>query len=368
MSFLDTFRKSKEATAPHTTPPPAGHTLSEILNDNNKSDLFSKLLEREGDQDLAARIQAKSLTEADVHLLEERRKVFSEKITLSEKTEKFLTKDKIIAFARKHPDFEELINLHGPEKAIKVIQGQLKEISITDESRFNSLVSEIDTITSFESGEYKRVNDEVEKLLVDSKILPEQYQAALAITDPLARQMAISKLVPDIAEKRTGWKSVLDFFHTKKVADYATSNKLNTAGTLMEATLDQLNAHEGDMGALLFATLNQNDTMRNALSAELIGERAPGEPKIGIKKAREGAIDTKQIDEEMDEDWHMWKRDKDYDNPLKTDIERKSSKKEFLRRAQNYYREENDRGQSFWEQAFAAFTDTFIKDKVKKLK
>ena len=56
MGILDSFRKSKEEKKTQTTPPRQGHTLADVLQDKNKSYLFGKLLERDGDQELAARL------------------------------------------------------------------------------------------------------------------------------------------------------------------------------------------------------------------------------------------------------------------------------------------------------------------------
>ena len=169
--------------------------MAQVLQDKNKSHLFGKLLERDGNQDLAKRITEGKLEESDIAVLEEQRKLFSEKITQSEKIEKMLTKENVIEFARNHPDFEKIVNLVGPEKAVKAIQSQLKDISITDEGRFNIIASAMEARDSYKNGDYKKLNDQVEKMCKDNKIRPQEYLDALAIQDPAEKEEALNILV-----------------------------------------------------------------------------------------------------------------------------------------------------------------------------
>ena len=81
MGILDSVRKNIEEKKKHTTPAVEGHALAEVLKDKSKSDLFGKLLEREGKKDLGERLAKNELEEGDVETLEELRKTLSEKIT-----------------------------------------------------------------------------------------------------------------------------------------------------------------------------------------------------------------------------------------------------------------------------------------------
>src|SRR3989344_3226096 len=78
MGLLDQFRqrkdKEKEKTEGHPIPPPAGHTLAEVMQDKTKSDLFLKLL-RKNDDALAMRLAQAKLQESDISLLEDKKKI-----------------------------------------------------------------------------------------------------------------------------------------------------------------------------------------------------------------------------------------------------------------------------------------------------
>ena len=87
---MDAFRRSKAEGKEHTTPPPQGHTLAEILQDEKRSDVFGKLLIREKQADLAARVAQRELRADDIKLLEQYRLKFSEMITRSEFVEEAL--------------------------------------------------------------------------------------------------------------------------------------------------------------------------------------------------------------------------------------------------------------------------------------
>ena len=139
MRIIDQFKQSREKKEEQTTPPPKGHTLAEILHDKSMSHLFGRMLETKGQEELAVRLMSGKPGSEDIELLEEERKKFSEKITLSEKTEELLTEENVVEIARNHPDFAKIVNLIGPKKAIKAIRSQLKEICITDEYRFNQI-------------------------------------------------------------------------------------------------------------------------------------------------------------------------------------------------------------------------------------
>src|SRR3989344_5300725 len=188
MGLLDQFRqrkdKEKEKTEGHPIPPPAGHTLAEVMQDKTKSDLFLKLL-RKNDDALAMRLAQGKLQESDISLLEDKRKIFSEKITQAEKVEKLLTEENVVDFARNHPDFEKIINLLGPKKAVKAIQSQLKELSVSDEEdRFNKIVHALNEYDKYKNGEYKVVNDEVKKLVTRSY---KWYDKVLNMTGHLSK-------------------------------------------------------------------------------------------------------------------------------------------------------------------------------------
>ena len=363
MGILDSFRKSKEEKKTQTTPPRQGHTLADVLQDKNKSYLFGKLLERDGDQELAARLAEGKLEENDIALLEEKRFVFSEKITQAEKIEKLLTKENIIDFARSHPEFEKIVNLLGPEKAIKAIQGQLREISVTDESRFNSVLSAMEFLDSYKNGEYKIVNDEVEKICKDNNIRPQEYLAVLAIEDPIEKEKKLKELasrVPSELRKTMNWLS------RGMVGKGGTFNKdvlesLQSSENSIQNSIAQLDLFHKDIGAVLFYSVSGNDSMRNALASELTNEKVQEEPKSGFKEAKKEAFNEDEFEKE-------WKKEKEYVGyEGLNDDERERAKQTFVDNAQMHYLEKNT-GKGFWHEILVTITEALINSKKDKLK
>ncbi len=355
MGILDQFKKSKEKKE-QTTPPPQGHTLAEVLQDKNKSHLFGKLLEEGGNKHLAARLAEGKLEESDIQLLEEQRKIFSEKITQSEKVERLLTKENIIDFARNHPEFEKIINLVGPEKAIKVIQSQLKEISITDEGRFNVIASLMEAYDSNKNGEYKEINDKVGKLLKDNKISEKEYLDVLAIVDPDEKEKALKRLS---VKTFGGFKKALNYFGLYEAKD--TFESLKESEISLEDSITQLNIHNESIGSALFLSVSGNDDMRKALFGELLNEKAPEEPKSGFREAKKETFN----ESEFGTAWEDKKKATPGYATLGAGQE--AVKQAFIDEQKKAYKEKNE-GKGFWHEILSAITEALISSKKDKLK
>lgn len=355
MGILDSFRKSREPKN-HTTPPPVGHTLKEILQDKNKSHLFGKLLERDGHEDLALRIATGKLEESDIVLLEQQRVVFSEKLTHTDKIEKLLTKDNIIEFARNHPDFEKIVNLIGPEKAAQVIKNQLKDISITDESRFDGIASALETYTSYKEGDYKTRNDQVEKMCRDGEFTPQEYLKAIAITDPREKRKALQELAN---RTRSGFQAAKSFISFGKFGNKETAD-LEVSQRSMETSITELEGHHQAVGAMLFCTVSGNENMRNSLFGELANEKAPEEKKSGFSDTRKEAGSAFN-ESNFTKDWEEYKKKAGYatEDVAGQDI----IKDMFLDEQKQAYKEKMKENKGFWASIFITFMEGMITTK-----
>ena len=351
MGLLDQFRqrkdKEKEKTEGHPIPPPAGHTLAEVMQDKTKSDLFLKLL-RKNDDALAMRLAQGKLQESDISLLEDKRKIFSEKITQAEKVEKLLTEENVVDFARNHPDFEKIINLLGPKKAVKAIQSQLKELSVSDEEdRFNKIVHALNEYDKYKNGEYKVVNDEVEKLCKDNKIKPQDYFDALAIKDPEEKKKALKKLVTGSYK---WYDKVLNMTgHLSKDA----VKDLQSSEDSLENSVAQLDLFYQEIGTVLFSSVNENGFMRKALSDQLVNAPNVEKPKSGFMDARS---ETAFNDAQYKADWETKKRKNAGARPP---IDLEVLKQQF-REEQKAKKNKNKTG---WYAFFAAISDAIINSK-----
>ncbi len=361
MGIMDLLRKSKEKKEDEkaTTPPPQGHTLAEIMQDTKKFHLFGELLKHSGgNEDLAQRLFSKKLEEGDIALLEEQRKKFSEKIINSERIEKLLTKEKIIELARNNPDFASVVNSLTPERAVKVITSQLKEIAISDESKFNQIVSNLEAQADYLNKGYKKTEEKVEKLLKEKSITPEEYSEVLAIQDIKQKVEALKKL----SYRTNGFlKRTVNELSFGKFAKDSTFKELGDSETEMENSLAELNAHSANIGAALFMTINENKVMRDAFSAELINEKAPSEKKIEFKDIKKNAFDEKSFDD-------FWEEEKERVGFSGLGVDsRETFKEEFIAGAKGHYKAQ-DEGSGFWHDIRMAFIGGLINEKKAKLK
>lgn len=365
MGIIDQFRKSKEKNPEqHDTPPPRGHTLAEILQDKSNSHLFGELLKREGQEELGTRVAVGKLEQDDIYLLDEYRLKFSEKITQSEKIGKLLTEESVIEIARNHPDFAKIINLLGPKKAIKAIQSQLKEISITDEYRFSGITEPIEEYDSFKNGKYKEKEAEVEKFCGDNMISVKEYLAAIAIEDPREKEKALKELSGRTYSK---FKKAVNLLSGGKWAwtKDTTLQGLKENEASMEDSITTLDNLKSDIGDTLFFSVSGNDDMRNALSRELVSESATvAESKTGfgdIKKEAVGAFNEK----EFDKDWEAFKKKMAYNqNPDDQDTVRNS----FIHQQKKKHRERSAKNKGFWASVFSAIFEEKINSKKNTLK
>lgn len=370
MILADQYKKEvkdKEAAEEYSESHPQGSTVAKILQDENKSHLFFKLLERDGQVELGARILGKKIEADDIGVLNEYRSEFLEKIAQSEKIEALLTEENMIGIARNNPDFAKIINIITPKQAVKVIQSQLREMIITDENRFNAIAESIRIYESYKNGKYKKISAKVEKFCKDNDITTQEYLDALAIEDPDEKEEALKQL-----SSRTygGFKKAVNIISGGKWAKDTTLQGLENAESLLEGSVTALDDYQKDIGSALFASVTNNDYMKNALSRELISENASAEAKeqkmefSNIKKEATGVLNEFNEDE-FAKEWENYKINAHYDEkPDYQDI----IKDMFIDEQKNLYREKNVKSTGFWASIFSILFGNKIDSKRNALK
>lgn len=359
---MDQFRKSKEEKKEHSTPPAKGFTLAEILNDGKSFHLFGKILEKEGDKELAQKIAEGKIEEGDIELLEQARLKYQEKVQVSEGVENLLTEETIVEIARNHPDFEKIVNLVGPKKAISAIKSQLREICITDEARFDTIAEPLKNHDSYKKGEFKKTELAVEKMCKDKGISPKAYLEALAIEDPEEKQTALKKLVK---EKYGKFEKGINFLSLGALTRSGMDD-LKAGEASLEEALAEMNAHQEAIGDALFASVSGNEDMRNALARELISEKAPKvEPEVGFGDAKKEVIGA-FTDAACDKDWEDLKVKTGYDS--QDDLGQDVIKDEFINAQKEKYKKKGPASKGFWASIFAALFEKKIENKKDTLK
>ena len=363
--LIDQVRKSQQEKKDKAMPIPGGYTLDDIRQDESKSHLFGELLKKAGKQDLAERLAGKKLDAGDIALLEKQRKIFSERITKAEEVEEWVTEENVKDLARNHPNFASVVNLANLEGTIEVIKSQLKEMSIVDETRFNKILGAIKKSESLKGGEYKKVNDEVEKLCKDNNIKPQEYLDALAIEDPREKEKALRELaskMPGKFKKAINWlsggtlaKGGVFFVNENTLKDLQSSEKV------LKDSLAELDTYQKNVGAALFASINTKDSlMNNALADQLGDGQVTEKQRIGSKEAQKGAF-SKSDEDDFNHNWESRKEETDYYN--QPSDQQKAIEDLFRDGAKDYYRQKNKGKNGFWHDVFAALTEAFINDK-----
>ena len=366
MKALELFnRKKKEAQQNQEGGQPLerGQALAEILSDRKSSYLFGRLLEQEGAQELAGRLMSGNLSSYDMETLEEKRKRYLEMVAQSEKIEGLLNEETVLEVANANPDFQRIINLVGPQKAIKVIRAQLRELRFTDEWSFNRIAGPVEDYYKYKNKEYKKTGTEIDQLLKDLNITAEEYTEALAITDPAEKKAALIAL---IKSKYGEFERARNFVNFGGITRQNLEKLIEGEETL-EAATDKLDAHKRSIGTGLFLTLDGNADIRQALARELISERgqATPEPETGFRDAKQGAGSLN--DKEFNEAWEEDKKNTGYDNNFDP-VKREFIKDRFIDTQRKAYREKNKGGAGFWDSVLSAFFEGQISSKKSELK
>lgn len=364
MDILEQFKKSRERKPEQEigTPPSRGMTLAEILKDKNSFHLFGKVLKKDGQEDLARRIIEGKLEESDIELLEEERLKFAEKIARSEKIEGLLTEETVTEIARQHPTFARIANILGPQKAIRAIRSQLKEICITDEDRFNWIATPLEAYNNYKNVEGKEVGDKVEKLCKDMGIQPKEYLDAVAIENPKEKEKALRTLARG---QHDSFETILNVVIGKERKNL---RSLKDSEILLEDSIAELDGYKNAIGSVLFLSVSGNEDMRNALTRELVSEDAPEE------EARAGFSDVKKetnnFDEgKFDKDWEAFKVKMAYDTS--TDFEKGWVQGMFLDEQKELHKKQtakNTKNKGFWASVIMSMFEKKIESKINTLK
>jgi|GEM_PF-4901640 len=361
MGIADAFRKNKQEKENKAAQPPAGHTVAEILKDKEKSDLFGQLLKREGKEELALRLAEGKLEYGDMDLLESQRILFSEAMERSEKIGKMLSAESITELGRNNQNFERIVNLLGIERAAKVIRGQLMELAINDEQRFNRIGQRLEDMEKYRKGEYKEINDQVEKLCKESGITPKEYLDALAIEDKKEKE----KKLKELAQKaHVGFKKFINIITLGKYGKNLTLAKLMDGETSLEDVMKKLDQYYEEIGQSLSYTVENNQSMRQAMSQELIGEKGATASQEGFGDAKKEAGDQKFDETKFDKEWEAYKKAADYDaHPG----DQETIKDMFIDEQQKKYGGKGAEG-GFWASIFTVLFEKKIKNKRSTLK
>ena len=338
-------------------------TVSEIISDNEKSYLFGEMVKQEGgDEEVMARLAKGKLEEKDIEILEKHRKVFEKRIRDAEKIKGGITKEMVSEIALQNPEFQKIINLNGPEKAAKIIEGQMNELAVTDNARFLSVYEKIEKSKTFKNEETKRLDDSVKELCKKENVNADEFFKALAITDDSKREDAVRKLVENSwsgTKKLTA--GILLRLNIKDSSYESTNNLLNKKAEI-DAFYEELDKNKKSIGSALASTIKSNKGMLEALSKGIIGKPTKPENPIGMREAAGSFPDNESIDEE----WEELKKKSKWDTLDET--KKESVRKGFGEKLKKESGEKAKNKKGFWTSILQSLFNINVDDKISKLK
>lgn len=365
MDIIGGLRDKRRTVEEEKTPPKLGFTLTEIMKDSPKSQLFGELLRVNGEEELAQRLAEGNLEEGDISSFEEQRILFTKKMLQVEEVEGILTQEQVIELARRHPDFQNIVNLVGPEKAAKVIKAQLKEMSINDPDRFQPIADSLRAIKEFQDGKYKTLNIRVLNYCKNHDIDPRKLTDILAIENEEDRERALQDLVGYKTDGLKWWSGAKNFFSgAKGRLDYLSqANKdINDASK----KLDELHKQSG---RVLSSTIIEEDSLRKLLAQEIKGEKQPKvEKKTGFGEANK---EKTEIDEKkLNTDWEAYKDGANFNFDELNSGEQENLRSLFLEDQREQYAKKKgkEEGGGFWDRVFSILFEKNLKSKVENLK
>ncbi|MEI8174603.1 MAG: hypothetical protein WCG28_01485 [bacterium] len=362
MGILDKVRKNKEEKLDKAEQvSPAGSSMPEIMKDKKKSVLFGEMLKQAGKLDLAKRLREGKLDANDLADINKYREAFTGMEVESERVRGLLTEESINNLTRYHPDFKQIVDSSTPEKVIKAIESQLELLFVSDRARFDEIVSAMEGSEKYQSGKYQENEKKIEEFCSKNKIDEEEYLKILAIENKSERNLAMLKL----AKSKNGrFKKVI---HAITFGLKAKDNTLDILSGLKDSekaingSIKKLDGLQREIADALFSSLTQNESMRHALSRELIGEKAEEDGRMGWKEAKGQTLN----ETELNNGWEARKKRERYAS--KSVLEQEAIKDTFIQEQKAEYKRANQ-GKGFWATVFEDFIEGLIDAKKSKLK
>lgn len=283
MSYKDALKEQEsQAAETETAQKEEGPNMKQILADRVNFPLYGTLLEEKGDTTLAKKIvERKKLNQEDYDKLEEYRDDFVKLLNETKKVKEVMeTHDLFDSMVARSEGLKGLTKkMIGKEDIKRLIEKNMMLMSIKNPDHFENLMSSLGTVVKgFEKGE------QTDELAQKYKLSGEEYGKILALTDRAERKTTLRDLVSSkMRFKRfRGPEIERRVLELDKDTIHNTLREIGTSLTM-----------GGDVIAL---SLQDTPEMRDAMTAELYGEKLEGtdqatfaETKGMVMRKEEGA-------------------------------------------------------------------------------
>lgn len=293
MSITERYIKEKRAATgsrPEENEPQRGAkgpTLKEILADKEQEDLFKGYLESEGDEELGAKLIDGDLKAADFATLEEKRKGFLEIIERSKSLLKSMDTATLTKIVEASPELQTIAGAVGREGIRAALEKNLPSVAISERYRFIDLEDAFKKMAASKKVIDKE-DEDIKKWCRESGVSEKEYIDLLKTGD--------TQEIVDAVRSQQGIFSKMRFRKWRKFDDTLFNESLQNAEEIDQYWKD----HEQDtkdLGALLQVTMMKVPEVKEALIADLRGERVEKkEPEMSFAEVK--ALAAKPLDEE----------------------------------------------------------------------
>ncbi len=293
---LDQYKQRAQEEAAAAAPEkPQEHTLSETLADTEESKLFGEMLRSEGSvgEELATKLgKPEDVKPGDIKDIEERHTKFIERMREAKDMGEKIDKDTIVEMAKGNPFLSQQLKIMKPEQLAQIFKKQLSSIAIKDESRFNGIKKAFDVAQGYRDGQYKKLDEKVEKICSDNKLDVSQFVEIMRNPNANERIELFRKEI----KAAYGFKN----FITAGLYSVYKAKALDDKGKLkasIDGAMKQMDKHIQGIGAVLGASVELNDEVREAFMREAIGDREPKKSEQSFKEMSSDSMTPKKAQE-----------------------------------------------------------------------
>lgn len=262
------------------------HTLKGILGNNERSNLLAEEIEKNGDHDLTERLLNKQLTESDLSKLADYREEFVDKLKLVEKIKENISPEVLKEITDNSPELKEIANLVGIQGVGNILFKNLESLAFKDPDHFNKIDKAVEKVVKHNET-IKKKEEHIKELSEKYNVSEDKLYEALKIKDNGERQAAIKAVVK---EKMGFWKKIAFG------ATFVTDNRVEALDQReqLNKLSEDLDKRLKGVGNFLAMTINKNDEVRQALQAEVMGEKEKG--KEAFTSFKEGRDEWKSFE------------------------------------------------------------------------
>lgn len=267
------------------------HTLKGILSNNERSNLLAEEIEKSGNHELVERLVNKQLTEDDIEKLGDYREQFVKRLKQIENVRENISPEVLKDITDNSPELKKIASLVGVDGVKNILFKNFESLAFKDPSRFDQINKTVEK-TAKHNETIKKREEHIKELSEKYNVSEDKLYEALKIKNDKERHKAIKSVV----------KENMGFW--KKMAFGATFVTANRIEALDQR--EQLNKLSKDLdmrlkgvGSFLAMTINQNEDVRQALQAEVMGEREKGkESFVNLKEGRDAWNSFEQKNQE----------------------------------------------------------------------